>query len=135
MTNQMIFVNLPVADLDRAKKFWADLGYEFNPQFTDENAACLVFSDTIFAMLLRTEFFTTFTGKQIADSAKSTEVLLGLSAESREAVDALVDKAVAAGGRESRDPMDHGVMYQRSFEDPDGHTWEIIWMDPANIQN
>ncbi|GAB3572454.1 VOC family protein [Amycolatopsis endophytica] len=134
MTNQMIFVNLPVSDLDRAKKFWTELGYEFNPQFTDENAACLVFSDTIFAMLLRNEFFTTFTDKQITDSAKTAEVLLGLSADSREAVDALVDKAVAAGGRESRDPMDHGFMYQRSFEDPDGHNWEIMWMDPANVE-
>ncbi|MGW4587445.1 VOC family protein [Amycolatopsis thermoflava] len=135
MTNQMIFVNLPVADLDRAKKFWSDLGYEFNAQFTDENAACLVFSDTIYAMLLRHDFFTTFTDKQIIDSAKSTEVLLALSAESREAVDTLVDKAVAAGGRETRDPMDQGFMYQRVFEDPDGHNWEIIWMDPSQVDS
>ena len=134
MTTTMIFVNLPVADLERAKKFWSGLGYEFNPQFTDENAACLVFSDTIFAMLLRTEFFTTFTDKQVVDTAKSTEVLLGLSAESREAVDTLVDKAVASGGRETRDPMDHGFMYQRTFEDPNGHNWEIIWMDPSQAQ-
>ena len=135
MTNQMIFVNLPVADLERAKRFWTALGYGFNPQFTDENAACLVFSDTIFAMLLRNEFFTTFTGKQVADATKSTEVLLGLSADSREAVDSLVDKAVAAGARESRDAIDHGFMYQRSFEDPDGHDWEIIWMDPAQVRS
>ncbi|GHE81433.1 glyoxalase [Amycolatopsis deserti] len=135
MTKQMIFVNLPVADLDRAKKFWAGLGYEFNPRFTDENAACLVFSDTIFAMLLRNEFFSTFTDKEITDSAKSTEVLLALSAESREAVDALVDKAVASGGREVRDPTDLGQMYQRVFEDLDGHTWEIAWMDPAVVQS
>ncbi|OXM75022.1 glyoxalase [Amycolatopsis sp. KNN50.9b] len=130
----MIFVNLPVSDLDRVKEFWTDLGYEFNPQFTDENAACLVFSDTIYAMLLRNEFFGTFTDKQIIDTAKSTEVLLALSAESREAVDALVDKAVAAGGRETRDPMDYGQMYQRVFEDPDGHNWEIMWMDPAAVR-
>nr|WP_205413158.1 MULTISPECIES: VOC family protein [Amycolatopsis] len=130
----MIFVNLPVSDLDRAKKFWTDLGYEFNPQFTDENAACLVFSDAIYVMLLRNEFFGTFTDKQIIDTAKSTEVLLALSAESREAVDALVDKAVAAGGRETRDPMDYGQMYQRVFEDPDGHNWEIMWMDPAAVR-
>ncbi|WP_167481487.1 MULTISPECIES: VOC family protein [Amycolatopsis] len=134
MTKQMIFVNLPVSDLDRVKEFWTDLGYEFNPQFTDENAACLVFSDTIYAMLLRNEFFGTFTDKQIIDTAKSTEVLLALSAESREAVDALVDKAVAAGGRETRDPMDYGQMYQRVFEDPDGHNWEIMWMDPAAVR-
>ncbi|UQS24868.1 VOC family protein [Amycolatopsis thermalba] len=134
MTKQMIFVNLPVSDLDRAKKFWTDLGYEFNPQFTDENAACLVFSDAIYVMLLRNEFFGTFTDKQIIDTAKSTEVLLALSAESREAVDALVDKAVAAGGRETRDPMDYGQMYQRVFEDPDGHNWEIMWMDPAAVR-
>jgi len=133
MTNQMIFVNLPVSDLDRAKKFWSELGYEFNPQFTDENAACLVFSDTIYAMLLRREFFTTFTDKSVIDTAGSTEVILAMSADSREAVDAIVDKAVAAGGRESRDPMDHGFMYQRSFEDPDGHNWEYMWMDPAAV--
>lgn len=129
----MIFVNLPVKDLDKSREFFGKLGYSFNDQFSDENAACLVISDTIFAMLLVEPFFQTFTKKQIADSASSTEVLIGLSAESREQVDELVDSALEAGGRVANDTNDQGFMYGRSFEDLDGHIWEVMWMDPKAV--
>ncbi|HKS45917.1 MAG TPA: VOC family protein [Amycolatopsis sp.] len=134
MPKQLIFVNLPARDLAETKKFWSELGFSFNPQFTDENAGCLVVSDTIFAMLLAREFFANFTGKEVVDATKGTETIIGLSAETREAVDTLVDRAVAAGATEPRQPMDHGFMYQRSFDDLDGHQWEIIWMDPDQAQ-
>jgi predicted lactoylglutathione lyase len=129
-----IFVNLPVKDLDRSKAFFGALGYSFNPQFTDENAASMVIADDIFAMLLVEPFFQGFTPKPIVDATSATEVLIALSAESREEVDALVDKAVAAGAVNYAEPQDHGFMYQRSFQDLDGHLWEIIWMDPATVQ-
>ncbi|MFJ7070792.1 VOC family protein [Streptomyces sp. NPDC101115] len=133
MAPQMIFVNLPVTDLDASKAFYEQLGYSINPQFTDETAACVVISDTIFAMLLTEEKFKSFTapGKEIADATKSTEVLITLSAESREKVDELAEKALAAGGGPAKEPMDMGFMYGRSFADPDGHHWEVFWMDPA----
>ncbi|MBW5481765.1 VOC family protein [Streptomyces bambusae] len=134
MSPTMIFVNLPVKDLDASKAFWNRLGYSFNPQFTDDTAASLVISDTIFAMLLTEAKFKEFTHKAIADTATTTEALLCLSADSRAAVDALVDKALAAGGTEPRGAMDYGTMYGRTFEDLDGHTWEIMWMDPAAVQ-
>lgn len=131
MGNQMIFVNLPVADVARAKAFWEQVGFRTDPQFTDENAVCVVFSDTICAMLLARDFYRTFTHKAIADGDTS-EVLIALSAESRERVDALVERAVAAGGKEARDPMEQGdYMYSRAFDDPDHHTWEAFWMDAA----
>lgn len=129
----MIFVNLPVKDLDTSKAFFTALGYSFNPQFTDENAACLVISDTIFAMLLVEPFFKGFTKKAIADTATTTEAILCLSAESREAVDTLVDTALASGGSPSGETQDQGFMYGRGFQDPDGHQWEIMWMDPAAV--
>jgi uncharacterized protein len=129
-----IFVNLPVKDLDKSKEFFTKLGYSFNAQFTDENAACLVIAEDIYAMLLTEPFFKGFTKKEIADSSKSTEVLLALSTDSKQEVDELVQKAVAAGARESSDPQDQGFMYTRTFDDLDGHTWEIIWMDPSAIQ-
>lgn len=132
--SQMIFVNLPVADLDRSKEFFGALGYSFNPQFTDDNAACMVISDTIYAMLLVKPFFATFIDKPISDAHESVEVLIALMCDSRDAVDALVDKAVAAGGREYREPNDMGFMYMRVFNDLDGHRWEIGWMDPAAVQ-
>jgi predicted lactoylglutathione lyase len=134
MYQQMIFVNLPVNDLDASKKFFTELGYTINPQFSDEKAASVVISDTIVAMLLTKPFYATFTKKQIADTTATSEVLICLSAESREKVDELVDKAVAAGGTESGDKQDHGFMYGRAFDDLDGHTWEVMWMDPAAIQ-
>lgn len=131
---QMIFVNLPVKDLETSKAFWGELGYSFNPQFTDENAACLVFSDTVFAMLLTEARFKDFTKKDITDAVTSTEVILALSADSRERVDELVDAALAAGGSPFNDPQDLGFMYGRSFQDPDHHLWEVIWMDVEAMQ-
>ncbi|MEW2485455.1 VOC family protein [Streptomyces sp. NPDC048411] len=132
--NQMIFVNLPVKDLETAKGFFAKLGFSCNPQFTDENTACLVISDTIFAMLLTEPRFKEFTKKDVADASKSTEVIIALSAESREKVDELVDTALASGGSPANEPIDHGFMYGRSFQDPDHHIWEVMWMDPAAVQ-
>jgi uncharacterized protein len=129
-----IFVNLPVKNLDKTKAFFTALGYNFNPQFTNESAACMVISDTIFAMLLTEPFFQGFTDKQITDTQKSKEVLLALSTDSREGVDDMVDKAIAAGGNEPRPALDHGFMYTRSFDDLDGHTWEIFWMNPNHVQ-
>ncbi|HEX6915518.1 MAG TPA: VOC family protein [Chitinophagaceae bacterium] len=131
-----IFVNLPVKDLDRSMNFFGQLGYSFNKQFTDETAACMVISDTIYAMLLTEKKFRDFIpgGKQLADAGKSTEVIIALSCESREQVEDLYRKAVAAGGTGARPPEDHGFMYLRSFNDPDGHIWEVLWMDPAAIQ-
>lgn len=131
---QMIFVNLPVENLDASKKFFTELGYSINPQFSDDNAASVVISDTIVAMLLTKPFYSTFTKKEIADATRTSEVLVALSAESRAKVDELVDKALAAGGTPSGETQDHGFMYGRSFDDLDGHTWEVVWMDPAAIQ-
>lgn len=124
-----IFVNLPVRDLDKSKAFFAALGYANNPQFTDENAACIVVSDTIYVMLLVEPFFQGFTRKTICDARTHTEVILCLSAESRAGVDVLADKAIAAGGSETLEAKDYGFMYQRSFQDLDGHQWEVVHMD------
>jgi len=126
---RMIFVNLPVADLSAATAFYEAIGAVNNPQFTDETAACMVFSDVIHVMLLTHDKFAQFTPKRIADAHATSEVLNCISAESREAVDEMTGKALAAGGREPRDPQDYGFMYARSFEDPDGHIWEPMYMD------
>ncbi|KUN01656.1 glyoxalase [Streptomyces yokosukanensis] len=134
MYQQMIFVNLPVNDLDASKRFFTDLGYTINPQFSDENAASVVISDTIVAMLLTKPFYATFTKKEIADATTTSEVLVCLSAESREKVDELVDRAIAAGGKPSGQTQDHGFMYGRGFDDLDGHSWEVMWMDPTAVQ-
>ncbi|AWW37288.1 MULTISPECIES: VOC family protein [Streptomyces] len=134
MYQQQIFVNLPVNDLDASKKFFTELGWTINAQFSDEKAASVVISDTIFAMLLTKPFYATFTKKEIADSAKTSEVLLCLSAESREKVDELVEKAIAAGGTATGDTQDQGFMYGRAFDDLDGHTWEVMWMDPSVVE-
>lgn len=131
---QMIFVNLPVKDLETTKGFFGKLGFSFNPQFSDETTACLVISDTIFAMLITEPRFKDFTKKEIADASKSTEVLLALSAESREKVDELVDAALAAGGSPANEVQDLGFMYGRSFQDPDHHIWEVVWMDPSAVE-
>lgn len=128
-----IFVNLPVKDLNKSIEFFTQLGYSFNPQFTDENATCMIISEHIYIMLLVEKFFQTFTKKEIADATKTTEVLICLSAESREAVDALVSKAVAAGGTTPNEPQDQGFMYGHGFQDLDGHLWEVMYMDPAAI--
>lgn len=126
---QMIFVNLPVRDLEASKTFFAALGYQFNPAFTDENAACMIISDTIFVMLLVERFFSEFTTKPLSDARHATEVITCLSAVSRKAVDALVDKALQAGASEPMAARDYGFMYQRGFQDLDGHLWEIAHMD------
>jgi uncharacterized protein len=129
-----IFVNLPVQDLQRSMAFFAALGFTFNKQFTDDTAACMVISDDIYAMLLTHAKFREFTRKEIADATEVTEVLTCLSADSKAEVDRLADAALAAGGTEARGPMDYGFMYGRSFQDPDGHIWEVIWMDPSHVQ-
>jgi uncharacterized protein len=126
---KMIFVNLPVADLDRSVAFYKAIGARNEPKFTDATAAMMSFSEAINVMLLTHDKFRQFTSKRIADARETTEVLLAISADSREAVDDIVEKALAAGGREPRAPEDHGWMYGRSFEDPDGHVWEPMWMD------
>ena len=128
-----IFVNLPVADLQRSIAFFAQVGYTFNQQFTDDNATCMIIDEGIFAMLLVRPYFETFTPKPVANAHEVTEVLVALSAESRAAVDALVDRAIAAGGREARESQDHGFMYGRAYEDLDGHIWEIFWMDQGTV--
>jgi uncharacterized protein len=126
-----IFVNLPVKDLKRSVDFFTKLGYTFNPQFTDENATCMIVADgSIYVMLLVESFFKQFTQKQIVDAKQGTEVLLTLSFDSREKVDEHVAKAVAAGARTPAPPKDYGFMYQHGFEDLDGHLWEAFYMDP-----
>ena len=129
-----IFVNLPVKDLNRSVEFFKKLGFTFNPHFTDKNATCMIVGDNIFVMLLVEPFFQTFTPKSIADAKTSTEALIALSAVSREAVNEIVETAIAAGARRYKDPVDHGFMYGWGFEDLDGHIWEYLWMDPANSQ-
>ena len=132
---KMIFVNLPVADLPRATAFYEAIGAEKNPQFSDATASCMVVSETIFVMLLTHDKFRQFTPKRIADARTTSEVLLCLSADSRDAVNDMLDRASAAGGTADPSPkQDHGFMYGRSFEDPDGHIWEIMWMDVAAAQ-
>ncbi len=128
-----IFVNLPVKDLKKSTEFFTKLGFKFNPQFTDDTAACMIVGDDIFVMLLIQDKFKTFTPKEICDATKSTEVLVCLSFESREQVDDTVRKAVAAGGTTYNEPQDHGFMYGHGFQDLDGHIWEIIYMEPSAI--
>jgi len=127
---KQIFVNLAVSDLEKTKAFFTELGLTFNSQFTNENAACMIVSDTIFVMLLTKPFFKTFIKKEIADATISTEMLLALSSETKEGVDAFLEKVVKAGGKIQRETQDLGFMYSRSFDDLDGHTWEIFWMNP-----
>ena len=128
MTTQ-IFVNLPVKDLNETVDFFTKLGFAFNPQFTDENATCMIVSNDIFVMLLVEKFFKTFTKKELCDTTKDTEVIVALSTETREKVDQMINKVIEAGGKEHRKPQDHGWMYGRSFEDINGHLWEVIFMD------
>ncbi|CAM5229433.1 Glyoxalase OS=Streptomyces tendae OX=1932 GN=GUR47_37825 PE=4 SV=1 [Streptomyces tendae] len=134
MSQQMIFLNLATNDLDASKKFFTGLGYEINAQFSDDSTASIPLSDAIVVMVHTPEKYRQFTKKEIADSTKSSEVLIALSAESREKVDELVEKAVAAGGSVSGETQDHGFMYGRAFDDVDGHTFEVVWMDPAAVQ-
>ena len=130
-----IFVNLPVKDLNKTIEFFAKLGFKFNPQFTNQNATCMIIGENVFAMLLVEKFFKTFIKKEICDAKKSTEVLLTITAESRKKVDEMISNAVKAGGKEPREPQDHGWMYGRAFEDINGHIWEVFWMNPSKIQD
>jgi predicted lactoylglutathione lyase len=133
ITADKIFVNMPVKDLKQTMDFFSKVGFEFNAQFTDEKAACMIVSEHIFVMLLVEDFFQTFTKKAISDATKSTEVIVAVSAESREKVDEIVNKALAAGGQASNDPIDHGFMYVWSFQDLDGHLWEFMYMDESAV--
>ena len=130
---RIIFTNIAVSDLNRSKTFFEALGFEFNPAFTNDDAACMVVSDRAFVMLHTPGSFGRFALRPIADSTATTEVIVAVSADSRTHVDELGDKALAAGGTAARDPEDYGFMYQRTFHDPDGHLWEVAWMDPAAI--
>lgn len=124
-----IFVNLPVQDLNRSVDFFTKMGFSFNPQFTDENATCMIVSDTIFVMLLREEFYKTFTKKALTDAKTSSEVIVSLSADSRAEVDEQLRKALDAGATTPNEPIEMEGMYGRSFDDPDGHHWEYMYMD------
>jgi len=126
-----IFVNLPTSDLERAKTFYAGLGWSINPMFTDENAVCVVIDENLYLMVLTRDFFSTFTDKPIVDPSTSIQVETAFSRESREEVDAFLEKVIAAGGTEHRQAQDYGFMYARDFEDPDGNLFSALWMDPV----
>ncbi len=128
-----IFVNLPVKDLSRSIDFFTKLGYTFNPKFTNDSATCMIISEHIYAMLLTEPFFKTFIDKEIADATKTTEVLICLTLGSKEEVNNIVQKAVDAGGKASREATDNGWMYQWGFEDLDGHMWEVFYSDPNQV--
>jgi uncharacterized protein len=128
-----VFMNLPVKDLPKSIEFFTKLGYNFNQQFTDHTATCMIISEDIYAMLLTHEKFNQFTTKEICDATKQAEVLISLSCESRTHVDELVAKALAAGGKTDNEPTDHGFMYEHDFQDLDGHNWGLFWMDPSAI--
>lgn len=133
-TSRKIFVNLAVQDLGRSVDFFTGLGFSFDPNFTDESATCMIVSDEAFVMLVVADRFKDFTKKEVADPTKQTETMVALSAASREEVDELVDKALAAGGSQAGETQDHGFMYSRGFYDPDGHHWDFVWMDPAALE-
>ena len=130
MTRQ-IFVNFPVKDLTKSVEFFTKLDFTFNPQFTNEDATCMIVDQNIFVMLLVEKFFQTFTPKEICDTSKNTEVLVSLACESRAEVDAMIAKAISAGGTTYKEPNDMGFMYQHGFQDLDGHLWEIFFMDES----
>jgi hypothetical protein len=130
-----IFVNLPVKDLNKAVEFFTKLSFKFNLQFTDKNTTCMIISEDIFVMLLVEEFFKTFTKKEICNTSKNIEAIIAVSAESRENVDEMINKAIEAGGVEPRKPKDHGWMYDRAFEDIDGHLWEITYMNESSLKS
>lgn len=134
MFTRMIFPNLPVRDLKKTMDFFGNLGFEFNPKFTDENAACMKINDSAYVMLLKEPFFLGFTKKSLADTSKTTEVMIAVMFESKEEVDKLVDKAVSLGAVDAR-KEDMGFMYSRAFHDLDGHIWEFGWMDEARLNN
>ena len=129
-----MFVNLAVEDLDGSVAFFTKLGFEFDPRFTDETATSMIVGEGAYVMLLTKEKFAEFTPKPLVDSATQTEVLIAISADSREGVDELTDAALGAGGSVANDPLDYGFMYVRTFQDPDGHIWEVMWMDLAGFE-
>jgi uncharacterized protein len=131
---RMLFPNLPVQDLDRSVAFFTGLGFEFDPRFTDDTATAMIVNEQATVMLLTREKFEEFTTKELVDATRQTETIISLSADSREDVDAFADKALATGGSPAQEPMDLGFMNGRSFQDPDGHHWEIFWMDPAALE-
>lgn len=128
---QQIFVNLPIRDMARSRRFFESLGFEFNPQFTNEQGACMVIGENIHVMLLVESFFQTFTKKPIADARACTEMLLCISRDTRAAVGEIVRRAQAAGAAVLSEPQDHGFMYSHGFEDLDGHIWEVVFLDPT----
>lgn len=128
---QQIFVNLPVKELGKTIEFFTKLGFTFNPKFTDDKGACMIIGENIFAMLLAEPFFKTFTTKEICDAGKAAEAILAISEQSRDKVDEIVNKAIEAGGKEPGEKQDLGWMYSRSFQDVDGHLWEVLYMDEA----
>lgn len=130
-----VFINLPVKDIERSRTFFEGLGFQFNPQFSDDIAACMIISDAIYAQLLQENYFATFTKKPVSDAKKSTEVLIALDAASREEVDEIVARAKKLGGTIYAEAVDHGWMYQHSFEDLDGHQWEIAYADMSQFPN
>lgn len=132
---QMIFVNLPVSDLEKSKTFYTALGFTINPQFSDETAACVVISETIFLMILTHAKFDSFLTKPRADTTKTTSALIALSCDSRAAVDTITEAALQSGGSEPKPATDHGFMYTRTFMDPDGNVFEPLWMDPSFVQS
>jgi predicted lactoylglutathione lyase len=132
--SRILYVNLSVRDLPRSKAFFAALGFTFNAQFTDEKAACLVVSEQAYVMLITEPFFRTFSTREICDTRTHNEGLYGVSCTSRAEVDELMARALAAGGRDADKLQDHGFMYGRAFFDPDGHHWEVLWVDPAVVQ-
>jgi predicted lactoylglutathione lyase len=129
--SRKLFVNIGVADLDRSVEFFTKLGFEFDPRFTDETATCMLVGEDAFFMLLTREKLDGFRVKPYADPAEGSQALFAITAESREAVDRLVDEALRAGGSPAGEAQDHGFMYERAFLDPDGHHWEVFWMDMA----
>ena len=131
--SRKIFVNLPVKDLSKSRAFYGALGFSFNEQFSDDTAACVVISEDICAMILTHEKFRQFTPHDVCDANEQSEVLICLSCDDRKSVDDTVAKAVAAGGRTFKEPMDFGFMYGQSFKDPDGHIWELMFMDPTYV--
>ena len=131
--NMKIFINLPVKDLNKTIEFFTKLGFRFNPQFTDKNATCMIINENIFVMLLIEKFFKTFIKKDIANTSNSAETILALSTDSKEKVNEMIKKVIAAGGKESREPQDYGWMYGRAFEDINGHIWEIFYMNEKQM--
>ncbi|HWM88426.1 MAG TPA: VOC family protein [Kofleriaceae bacterium] len=129
--NRQIYINLPIRDIKRSMEFFSRLGFEFNPKFSDDNAACMVINPDAYVMLLAEPYFKTFTKKQICDTSTHSEGLLAISCTSKADVDELVNKALGSGGTKAMDPVDHGFMYGWSFYDLDGHHWEVMWMDPS----